>query len=49
VARPFVPQFRDTAIDELILAMREGTTGDEILLVDVVDDEDGERVQVRLG
>jgi len=49
MVRPFVPQFRDTAIDELILAMREGTTGDEILLVDVVDDEDGERVQVHLG
>lgn len=49
MARPFVPQFRDTAIDELILAMREGTTEDEILLVDVVDGEDGERVQIHLG
>ncbi len=49
IAQPFVPQFRDTAIDELIQAMREGATAGDFLLVDVVDDEDGERVQVRLG
>lgn len=49
IARPFVPQLRDTAVDELILSLREGHSKGEVLLVDVVDDEDGERVQVRFG
>jgi hypothetical protein len=49
IARPFVPQLRDTAVDELILSLRDGGAKGEVLLVDVVDDEDGERVQVRFG
>lgn len=49
IARPFVPQLRDTAVDELILSLRDSGTRGEVLLVDVVDDDDGERVQVRLG
>lgn len=49
MARPFVPQFRDTAVDEVILALREGTMKEGALLVDVIDDEDGEHVQVRIG
>jgi hypothetical protein len=48
VARPFVPQFRDTAVDELILSLEGSGAGGELLLVDVVDDESGERVQVRV-
>ena len=49
MARPFVPELRDTAVDEMILALREGGAKREVLLVDAVDDEDGERVQVRIG
>jgi len=48
VARPFVPQFRETALDELILSLRGSGAPGELLLVDVVDDESGERVQVRV-
>lgn len=49
VAHPFVPQLRDTAVDELILSLQaSGATGD-LLLVDVIDDESGERVQVRVA
>ncbi|MBC7258510.1 MAG: hypothetical protein H5T65_04635 [Chloroflexi bacterium] len=48
VARPFVPQFRDTAVDELILSLQGSGAVGELLLVDVVDDESGERVQVRV-
>ena len=49
IARPFVPQLRKTAVDELILSLREGHSKGEVLLVDVVDDDDGEHVQVRFG
>jgi len=49
IARPFVPELRDTAVDEMILALRDGGARGEILMVDAIDDEDGERVQVRIG
>ncbi len=49
VARPFVPQFRDTAVDELILSLEESGAPGELLLVDVIDDKSGERVQVRVA
>lgn len=49
IARPFVPQLRDTAVDELILALQESGVPGELLLVDVIDDESGERVQVRVA
>jgi hypothetical protein len=46
--RPFVPQLRETAVDEAILAlrdaMREGE--DQPVYIDVQDDEDGEQVRV---
>jgi hypothetical protein len=49
IARPFVPQLRNTAVDELILSLREGHSKGEVLLVDVVDEDEGEHVQVRFG
>ncbi len=49
IARPFVPQLRDTAVDELILSLQESGVPGELLLVDVIDDESGERVQVRVA
>ncbi len=48
VARPFVPEFRDTAVDELILSLHGSSVPGELLLVDVIDDESGERVQVKV-
>ena len=49
VARPFVPQLRDTAVDEAILALREGLQGNEDITIDVQDDEEGESVHIDFG
>ena len=49
VARPFVPQLRDTAVDEAILALREGLKGNEDITIDVQDDEEGESVHIDFG
>lgn len=48
-AQPFVPELADTGVDELIIAMRDSATGDDPIVIDVQDDEDGERVQVYIG
>jgi hypothetical protein len=48
LARPWVPQLRDTAVDELILSLAEVETQEGILMVDVTEGE-GERVQVYFG
>lgn len=48
LARPWVPQLRDTAVDELILSLAEVDTEEGILMVDVTEGE-GERVQVYFG
>ncbi|HEY4689246.1 MAG TPA: hypothetical protein VIK33_08030 [Anaerolineae bacterium] len=44
-----VPRFKDTGIDETIVELNESLTGDQPLLVDVQEGEDGERVQVYIG
>jgi hypothetical protein len=49
VARPFVPQLHDTAIDEAILAVRDGLEGNDDITIDVQDDEEGEHVQIDFG
>lgn len=49
MAHPFIPQFRDTAVDELILALQGSGAAGQLLLVDVIDHESGERVQVRVA
>ena len=49
IAQPFVPELADTGVDELILAMRDSATGDEPIIIDVQDNEEGERVQLQLG
>lgn len=49
LARPFVPQLRETGVDELILALRQSGR-DEAISIDVQDgDDEGERVQVYIG
>jgi hypothetical protein len=49
LARPFVPQLRDTAVDEAILALRDGLEGNEDITIDVQDDDQGESVQIDFG
>jgi hypothetical protein len=49
VARPYVPQLRDTAVDEAILGLREGLSGGEDIVIDVRDDEQGESVTIDFG
>ena len=49
IARPFVPQLRETGVDEVILAVRESASKGEPLFIDVQDDEDGERVELYIG
>jgi hypothetical protein len=47
--RPFVPQLRETGVDELIQSLHEEVRDGQPFVVDVEDDEDGERVQVYFG
>ncbi len=49
VVRPYVPRLRDTVVDEAILALREGLEGREDIIIDVRDDEQGERVTIDFG
>jgi len=50
IAQPFVPQLRDTGVDEVIMGLSEtlGKDGQPIY-VDVNDEEEGEHVQVYIG
>jgi len=47
-AQRFVPQLKETGVDEMILALRD-TNQDEPFFMDVHDDEDGEHVQIYIG
>jgi hypothetical protein len=49
IAQPFVPQLKETGVDDLIIALRDSTTQDEPFFVDVQDDENGERVELYIG
>jgi hypothetical protein len=49
VAEPFVPQMRNTGVDDVILSMKDNVKRDQPLIIDVNDDEDGEHVQVIVG
>ena len=49
VARPFVPQLRETGMDEVILALRDQVSDGQPLVVDVQEGDQGEQVQVYLG
>jgi hypothetical protein len=46
---PFIPQLKDHALDELILALAETTSAEAPLYVDVDEGDGGERVQVYIG
>ncbi len=50
IAKPFVPQLKDTGVDEVILGMADTLGKDgQPLYVDVQDDDKGEHVQVYIG
>jgi hypothetical protein len=50
IAQPFVPQLKDTGVDEVILGLGNTLDKDsQPLYVDVNDDETGEHVQVYIG
>lgn len=47
--RGHIPKLKDTAVDELILALGETTSSDNPLYVEVNEGKDGEQVQVYIG
>jgi len=49
IAQPFVPQLKDTGVDELLLAMQEELGDGHPFVVEVDEGEDGEQVQVYFG
>lgn len=49
VLRPFVPKIRETAVDEMLLAMHREMRDGRPFIVDVDEGEDGEKVQVYFG
>jgi hypothetical protein len=51
VVRPFVPQIRDIAVEEMIMAVKDGwSTGDEQpIFIEVQDDDDGEHILIYIG
>ncbi len=49
VVGPFVPQLRSTGMDEVILALREELRAGRPFIVEVEEEEGGERVQVYFG
>ena len=49
LAQPFVPQLKDTGVDDLIIALRQGKSRNEPLLINVEDDEKGESVEIYIG
>lgn len=49
MAEPFVPQMRNTGVDDVIVSLKDNVQRDQPLIIDVNDDEDGEHVQVIVG
>lgn len=49
IASPFVPQLRETGVDELILSISEELRNGQPVIIEVNDEEDGEQVQVHIG
>jgi hypothetical protein len=49
LVRPFVPRFKETGLDELLLSLQDNVSHDQPLIIDVNEDDDGERIQVVIG
>ena len=48
VARRFVPKLRETNVDEVILALRDGLRDGQPVTIEVQDEEEGEQVQIEI-
>jgi len=46
MTRRFIPQFRDTGIDEAILALRDGLNDGQPITIEVDDEEEGEHIEI---
>lgn len=49
IVSPFVPQLKDTGVDDLLMAMKDNVSRDRPLVIDVNEDDDGEHIQVVVG
>lgn len=49
IARPFVPQLRETGVDEVLEALQQELEDGQPVVIDVDDKESGDRVQVYFG
>jgi polyhydroxyalkanoate synthesis regulator phasin len=49
IARRFIPQFRDTGIDEAFLGLRDGLHDDQPITLEVNDEDEGEHIQIYVG
>ena len=49
IARPFVPQLKETGVDELLLALHEELKDGRPFTVEVNEGQDGEQVRVYFG
>lgn len=49
VAEPFIPQMRNTGVDDVIMSLKDNVRKDQPVIIDVNDDEEGEHVQVIVG
>jgi hypothetical protein len=49
IAQPFIPQLKQTGVDDLILALRDSSSRSEPIFIDVQGDQDGERVEIYIG
>lgn len=45
----FIPGLRGTSVDELIVALGDSTSPENPLIIEVEDDDEGERVEVYIG
>jgi hypothetical protein len=48
LARQFIPQLRETAVDELILTLRDTVGREQPMTIDIGTDEEGEHIQVHI-
>lgn len=49
IAQPFAPQLKETGVDDLLIALRDGASREEPFYIDVEDGQDGEHVELYIG
>jgi hypothetical protein len=49
LVQPFVPQLRETGVDDLIIALRDSATQDAPVYVQVQDKDDEEHIEIYIG